>query len=204
MEGQPRGPRWGDLKKAEPIELPRATPPRLSPPPPPGLKRPPSLCPVDPGAALKRPKNRCPVDPAAKPAKGRFSLQTRIILSCIAIVGGYVAIHWANGSTRIWYSVWDSDRLEYVEKDLPDRNARYVQYIDWRTWPGDSIYYRHFWIHDPNRATVYREGPMSASNKPHGQWTEKDLDAHPPERLRWYWYGEEITEGEWHIRADRK
>ena len=49
------------------------------------------------------------------------------------------------------------------------------------------------------------EGPMTATNTPHGCWTEiagmydKENDCqvtHP-----WYWYGEKVTEGEWHLRS---
>lgn len=39
-------------------------------------------------------------------------------------------------------------------------------------------------------------GPVSESGKPHGEWSVRDggLYSQP----KWYWYGEEVTEGEWH------
>ncbi len=42
-------------------------------------------------------------------------------------------------------------------------------------------------------------GPMSPSGKLHGQWT-MTLFGHPEDTAAWFWYGEEITEGEWHLR----
>ena len=54
--------------------------------------------------------------------------------------------------------------------------------------------------------TMSGEGPMSASGKPHGEWENQDLRAGwwdlpgRGESKTWYWYGEEITEGEWHLR----
>lgn len=49
------------------------------------------------------------------------------------------------------------------------------------------------------------EGPLSESGKLHGHWVVNVLD-NSDEDLNletvhgWFWYGEEITEGEWHLR----
>jgi hypothetical protein len=47
-------------------------------------------------------------------------------------------------------------------------------------------------------------GPVGQSGKPHGRWSYYyDADhVHPAERFqtKFYWYGEEISEGEWHLR----
>ncbi|MCE9526745.1 MAG: hypothetical protein K8R36_11905 [Planctomycetales bacterium] len=45
-------------------------------------------------------------------------------------------------------------------------------------------------------------GSVSASGKPHGEWhtlSMRDFST----QSSWFWYGEEISEGEWHLR-DRK
>jgi hypothetical protein len=45
-------------------------------------------------------------------------------------------------------------------------------------------------------------GPLSESGKKHGHWTaigmRNEIEQLPSNR--WFWYGEEITEGEWHLR----
>ena len=53
----------------------------------------------------------------------------------------------------------------------------------------------------PNSVTM--EGPMSEGGKPHGHWKVGifDLETREFKNLhRWYWYGEEISEGTWHLR----
>jgi len=69
-----------------------------------------------------------------------------------------------------------------------------TQFVDTHMRSGDRHVYRMML---PQGGGLIR-GPMSGSGKPHGEWT----DWFPGERVqhKWYWYGEEITEGEWHIR----
>jgi hypothetical protein len=43
------------------------------------------------------------------------------------------------------------------------------------------------------------EGPCSASGKPHGKWKQIIWVPFSHNEL-YYWYGEEISEGEWHLR----
>ncbi len=46
-------------------------------------------------------------------------------------------------------------------------------------------------------------GPMSDSGKCHGKWKTlflRPLDFGNPAKTEWYWYGEKISEGEWHLR----
>lgn len=43
-------------------------------------------------------------------------------------------------------------------------------------------------------------GPMSPSGKPHGAWVVTYLELGKPDEQIWYWYGDRISEGEWHLR----
>jgi hypothetical protein len=65
--------------------------------------------------------------------------------------------------------------------------------IDTYTRWGGTQTYR--WILFKDAGSM--RGPMTASGKPHGEWehfTGLRVDH------VWYWYGQEITEGEWHLR----
>jgi hypothetical protein len=46
----------------------------------------------------------------------------------------------------------------------------------------------------------WTSGPLSASGKPHGEWKNLGIGVGAFKSREWYWYGEEITEGEWHLR----
>ena len=49
---------------------------------------------------------------------------------------------------------------------------------------------------------IEEEGPLSPSGKWHGQTTVTIWE--PFKRSsKWYWYGEEVSEGEWHLRNHR-
>lgn len=75
--------------------------------------------------------------------------------------------------------------------------------IDWRD--GDLQYQDIYsWTDRPlHRTIIYNgeksgammAGPLSPSGKPHGAWV-----AFPPARRVWFWYGDEVSEGEWHLR----
>jgi len=85
---------------------------------------------------------------------------------------------------------WDSDLKEH------DRTV----YHDARWRWSDEIYWRELtvWNAAGNERYTSR-GPMTASNKPHGHWTGF-LWSDFKTQNHWYWYGDEITEGEWHLR----
>jgi len=83
-------------------------------------------------------------------------------------------------------------RVEHWEKES-------VSYTDYRTGWTNKIYYRKYSINDGSYLNT-AEGPMSASNKPHGQWKEfRFNDAGIVDRQVWYWYGKPVQEGEWHV-----
>lgn len=66
----------------------------------------------------------------------------------------------------------------------------------WR-WNG-AITYRSYHGKDFMK-DLHCEGGMSESNKPHGKWKYTCFEPFWKKEV-WYWYGEEITEGEWHLR----
>lgn len=44
------------------------------------------------------------------------------------------------------------------------------------------------------------EGPLAGTGKPHGQWRYTTWEPEFSVRSKFYWYGEEVSEGEWHLR----
>lgn len=69
----------------------------------------------------------------------------------------------------------------------------------WTSDSGTRIVDRFYgWGHTPyweslDSDNFFSSGPLSPSGKRHGEWTSSG-------RRRWYWYGDEISEGEWHLR----
>jgi hypothetical protein len=59
--------------------------------------------------------------------------------------------------------------------------------------------HRHMTCYSP--AFFYCRGPMAGETKPHGMWYER-YGSDPTDHRVWYWYGEQISEGEWHLRTD--
>ena len=44
-------------------------------------------------------------------------------------------------------------------------------------------------------------GPMSASGKPHGEWKMSIFQPEYATRQQFYWYGDQISEGDWHLQS---
>ncbi len=79
---------------------------------------------------------------------------------------------------------------------------------------GDRTFYLDTYTRLGLPTLVYREvfnlsgggsacGPIAGSGKLHGEWTYYGV-FHTSGNIiehRWYWYGKEITEGEWHLRT---
>ncbi|GAB5404575.1 MAG: hypothetical protein Aurels2KO_28060 [Aureliella sp.] len=84
--------------------------------------------------------------------------------------------------------------------------AKYEQH--WKS--GDTTYrdtYR-FWTAGISHRHVsgdgwFANGPMTESGKPHGQWETLYFEPELDSESRFYWYGEEVTEGEFHLREKR-
>ena len=114
-----------------------------------------------------------------------------------------------------WSTVWDAEKF----KDVPTREpiAVFVNEPDGPFAIYTDTYHRwsHRLVHrslscypakfesesdSPRlfRAT-YSRGPMARAGVLHGHWVTTCCD---PSMVRhaWYWYGEEISEGEWHLQ----
>ena len=85
--------------------------------------------------------------------------------------------------TKTWYS---------------DRGDKYIDTYS----PDDVITHRIFMTSDRSWQAT---GPMTPSGKLHGQWfvVSESVDGQMETRFKWYWYGDEVSEGEWHLRANR-
>lgn len=94
-------------------------------------------------------------------------------------------------------------------------------YTDWHWRSGSDQwpYLRHYSVALPNRGLFSADGGFSETGKMHSLWTEHifspgkeniagyELDGYDCDewgigctKKTWYWYGDEITEGEWHLR----
>ncbi len=113
---------------------------------------------------------------------------------------------WHDQYTVHWTSVWDPEKLEYVQTEEPlgwaeECDQPLIRYRDtyfrWRkTTSYREMRYRE---DDSSGLDDTHKGPRSESGKPHGQWHSVSWDPFHSED-EWYWYGEEISEGEWHLR----
>lgn len=80
-------------------------------------------------------------------------------------------------------------------------DGRTTEYEDTLTRFGNKPVYRTVTIlTKEGKLDVVMEGPLSPdSGKPHGKW--KYLAFNPIDgETWWYWYGDQVTEGEWHLR----
>lgn len=64
---------------------------------------------------------------------------------------------------------------------------------------------RNLWNTPLDRYVIWDDGsslngPVSSSGKRHGKWTYYNGDSYVEHS--WYWYGEEVSEGEWHKLND--
>lgn len=145
---------------------------------------------------------------------------TRLI--CAAIVMfflwycAWVAVRRGRGS--LWMLFWPAYVLvalamcwAHSEQTLTRRSWEDVdgnevaEYVDTYT-ANNKIAHRKLSIRRLDKLVYSARGPMSATGKPHGMWqvmrwgdNSRDWD-----KPVFYWYGDEITEGEWHLRQLRK
>lgn len=99
-----------------------------------------------------------------------------------AIAIGLVVL---NHETATYTSHWENEE-KVSFKDEYFRGAEFPFYRSASKLTDDE-----FWT---------AEGPMSDSGRMHGKWTFWNLRNDARTQPKWYWYGEEITEGEWHLR----
>ena len=81
---------------------------------------------------------------------------------------------------------------------VPGKATRIYQDSYWR-WSGKH-FYRFYESYDSKGKRIYSShGPMAGNGRLHGEWI--GIEWHDSNITHeWYWYGEEITEGEWHLR----
>lgn len=103
----------------------------------------------------------------------------------------------------------------YIKRWEKFNDGEPTKYSDYYRRFSNTLFYRDIWIELEN-GSHHIEGSFSESRKPHGHWHESVADdkangykyfdykeqAIPGWFYKdtWYWYGEEITEGEWHLR----
>ena len=109
-----------------------------------------------------------------------------------------------------WTKVYDPTLLTEVQTEValpwdgPSQDVSWTEYRDrYRRW-GRRLVYRWVASYDGNTtedywAAFHSQGRMSASGRPHGPW---QMNCYNPPYAKdvWFWYGEEISEGEWHLR----
>ena len=86
------------------------------------------------------------------------------------------------------------DQYETVRKSKESTTAR-TTYARW----GGRPLHRSIFVQD-KEGFFWMEGPLSPSGKPHGEWKNGGTGVGPMEAREWFWYGDQITEGEWHLR----
>ena len=121
----------------------------------------------------------------------------------VALAVGY--FKYVDRYNHYWTNL--NDGIEYTYNDW-----------HWKSGSWNGPYWREFSYHDPEEAGWYRSsGAFSESGKQHGPWKQSMLMPNKKlistfesdgfkcnrigcDKTTWYWYGEVITEGEWHLR----
>jgi hypothetical protein len=90
-------------------------------------------------------------------------------------------------------------KTDYYEQFWVSKNGFF--YRDSVTRWGDYTFYRSMWKAEKD-SYISASGGFSDSGKQHGEWkyeTGKSLFDNRSYSV-WYWYGEELSEGEWHSK----
>jgi len=97
----------------------------------------------------------------------------------------------------IGYNVATMTRTETWTAD--DELSMYVdRYSRW----SNVIQHREVTQHTETLEPISRAtGPMSASGQPHGKWKISLYGSSYLEKTQFYWYGDEVSEGEWETRS---
>jgi hypothetical protein len=132
----------------------------------------------------------------------------------------WVLVHYACLMAILWYlSQWILGRFKCSANVARWGGIAFVTMVVFYYFSRCDVYPEHWESEDGTRYTdwyqrfqggpthrslsfdgVYGSGPMKGEGKrrPHGMWTVlgKDLSL----EKKFYWYGEEVSEGEWHLR----
>jgi len=98
------------------------------------------------------------------------------------------------GLACVWY------RFDYYSYHWgEEKNGVELNYYDYRWRSTGKLFYRDFWSRNDD-GSYHAEGGFSDSGKQHGPWKSFSSDDYSKTDYEWYWYGEPISEGEWHLR----
>lgn len=122
-------------------------------------------------------------------------------------------------TVRSW-AVWDEQNLEltFMPGPIPwsdpvPEHGCVIRYETYRRWTDGPIYRKAVSYESStgslrgygwSRPLMITEGPTSPGGQCHGRWV---ITFHGPETeteasvLTWHWYGEKISEAEWHARS---
>lgn len=145
---------------------------------------------------------------------------------CLALLTAINARHaWGGGVghavarlaivSTVWLAAWCWWlSLDHAIDTWKSTDEPYTSYVDYQNrWTG-RVFYRE--THNEIRGlSVYGEGGMARDAVPHGEWNMRAYAFDPDKevvaeslglkpsgfggysRRQWFWYGEEVTEGEW-------
>lgn len=132
-----------------------------------------------------------------------------LALACAGVVGFVVRrfdrwwVSYLGAGLAVLVLVWWGSVDTYTTK----WHRGFNRYRDTFTRWGDRIIYRDIDFCDsPEDAAKFFSispsacGPMAGTGKPHGQWRYDYGSPDWRSETKFYWYGEEISEGEWHLR----
>lgn len=145
------------------------------------------------------------------PESKKQLLKIGLPCSTAAVIFGIFLYKWLGTYSEFWITYYDPqtqkniqthDTLEiYSERH---KNLAFTEFKDdRRNWDG-SLVYRTVWKYGKDHTvSSWSHGPMTATNKLHGEWKTvffDHLDANDlyPDKKQWFWYGDEVSEGKWH------
>lgn len=122
-------------------------------------------------------------------------------LNLLLLAAQFVGDRWERAERPAKWSAWALTvlvvllwiRFDWYPQKWTNANGYKFKDLHHR-WSGD-IYYREF--HTFDGGFLQAEGPMTASEKPHGHWRFMTLEK--TDHV-WFWYGQPVEEGEWHLR----
>jgi len=132
------------------------------------------------------------------------------IVEFLKIKVSWARIRWAGiAVTMLAVGIWWSNDycVDTWTKEAGEFDTFETEYKDYYRRLSKRPYYRKMNLRKPGEFLTWyiSQGPMTDTGKPHGKWswTNLDWDAKPFESkqgIKFYWYGEELSEGNWHLR----
>jgi hypothetical protein len=123
----------------------------------------------------------------------------RLVFAGTAIVTLVLLVYW--GRTDTYTETWVNGTIEYSDKY--NRWSRQHVYRSMLCCESEEKARDNPWLLD---AQWIAEGPIAGIGKPHGKWEYttyfwgREPAQLPRTEFQFYWYGEQVSEGEWHLR----